>query len=250
MARIVRDHIDHWFEYGLDMDNRTIYLGSASYDMDGGESGVDHLMAEFFIKSIHMLEKASSSAEKPILVIMNNPGGDWYHGMAIFDAIRACKNHVTVKVFGHAMSMGSIILQAADERVMSVNSKFMIHYGYDGAYNHSKIFSKWSDEGKKINYVMENIYLDDMMEKDRIMIESGQENYLETILANIINKQKELEYPTPKKVKYHFSKEPEKRREDVRKILIEMLNFDTILTAQETVDIGLADKILEDKVQE
>ena len=207
MARIVRDHIDHWFDYGLDMDNRTIYLGSASYDDDGGESGVDHLMAEFFIKSIHMLEMASSNKEKPITVIMNNPGGDWYHGMGIFDAIRACKNHVTIKVFGHAMSMGSVILLAADERIMSPNSKFMIHYGTEGGYNHSKIFAKWADEGKRINYHMENIYLDDLMEKDKTMAEAGHRDYMEFILATIINKQQELQYPSPKQVKYNFSKD-------------------------------------------
>ncbi len=250
MAKIIRDYIDHWFDYGLDVDNRTIYLGSASYEEGGGESGVDHLMAEYFIKAIHMLERASSNQDKPIFVIMNNPGGDWYHGMGIFDAIRACKNHVTIKVFGHAMSMGSIILLAADERIMSPNSKFMIHYGYDGCNNHSKIFEKWGDEGKRINYHMENIYLDDMMQKDKIMAEAGQEDYMETVLANIMNKQQELQYPPPKKIKYHFSKDPEKRREDIRKILIQMLNFDTILTAQETVDIGFSDSVLEDKVQE
>ena len=36
--------------------------------------------------------------------------------------------------------------------------EFMIHYGYNGISGHAKTFEKWADEGKRINYEMENIY--------------------------------------------------------------------------------------------
>ena len=185
-----------FFEYGVDIPSRTIYLGSQSMDWEGGETGVDFMMAERFIKSIYLLDQKDGD----INIISNNPGGDWYHGMAIFDAIKGARNKIKMTVFGYAMSMGSVILQAADERVMSPNSSMMIHYGYSGmGANHPKIVEAWSNEDKKLNKVMEQIYLEKM---------------------RVVN--------------------PEFRLEKLRK----MLNFDTFFTADQAIELGLADSVL------
>ena len=238
MAGIIRENIDRWFEVNLDVDNRTLYMGSIHNDIESGESGVDSSMAEYFIKGMHVLD---SKNDKPITIIMNNPGGDWYHGMAIYDSIKHSKSHCTIKVYGHAMSMGSIILQAADHRVMMPNSRFMIHYGYDGRYGHSKIFERWADEGKRVNVQMENIYLDMIMEKEK----NVGINFITKTFEGIMTKVKQFEHPETKEgeIKYTFSKKMEVRREEYRKILRELLNFDTILTPEETVSLGLADEI-------
>ena len=200
MAKIIRDDIDRFFQYGIDISTRTIYMGSHSA-YDDGDSGVDHEMAEAVVKALHILDTQAPNGDKPITIIMNNPGGGEYHGLAIFDAIKACKNHVVVKVFGYAMSMGSIILQAADERIMAPNSRFMIHYGTWGVYDHPKIAYKWAEEGKKFDKWMIDLYLTKIREKHP-------------------------KYP--------------------RKKVDEMCNFDTILNAKETVELGLADEVLED----
>lgn len=244
--KFTHDDVDKFFEYGLDIPNRTVYLGEASYDEDGGGNGVDFLMAERFIKALHILDKAAPAGDKPIIIIANNPGGSWYHGMAMFGAMESCKNHVTIKMYGHAMSMGSIIPQAADERLIDKRCRFMIHYGYDGGNGHSKLFEKWADEGKIVNYEMENIYLDKMLEKDEEMREQGEDFYLETVMSEIINNQNRFQHPQPEKIKFRFSKLPQKRREDARKALRLFLNFDSFLTAEETVKLGLADGIVED----
>lgn len=195
--RVNRDDIDKFHDYGLYLPTRTIYMGSESYSDDGGEGGVDGLMAERFIKNISILNLTN---QEPITIIMNNPGGDWYHGMGIYDAIAGSKCHVTIQVVGMAMSMGAVILQAADERIISPNSKFMIHYGYMGmSDNHAKIFEKWAEESKKGNIDMEQIFMKKILEKN-----------------------------------------PNFKLKKLR----DMLNFDTILTAKETVELGLADKIL------
>lgn len=146
-----------FLEFGLDLNSRTIYLGSQNMDWDGNETGVDYLMAQRFIKSMYIL----GAKDGDINIISNNCGGDWYHGMAIYDAIKSSKNHVRMTVFGYAMSMGSVILQAADERIMSPHSSLMIHYGYSGSTpNHPKIVRSWSNEDMKVNKIMEKIYLD------------------------------------------------------------------------------------------
>lgn len=194
MARINRDDIDKLYDYDLYVPSRTIYMGSTETDMERGESGTDAVMAERVIKALHLLDQK----DEPITIIMNNPGGDWYHGMAIYDAIKGCKSHVTVKVYGMAMSMGSLILQAADERILTPNARFMIHYGYMGFEGHSKTFDKWAEENKKLNGEMEQILLARIRQKN----------------ANYSLKQ-----------------------------LQELLDHDTILNSQETVNLGLADKI-------
>lgn len=246
VKKLTHDDVDKFFEYGLDIPNRTVYLGCASYSEDGDGNGVDFHMAERFIKALHILDNLAPVGDKPITVIANNPGGSWYHGMAIFGAIKSCKNHVTMKMYGYAMSMGSIIPQAADEVLIDKYCRFMIHYGYDGGSGHSKIVQKWADEGKIVDFEMENIYLDKMLEKDEAEKNLGNDNYLETVLANLMDRQRAFEHPPAPKTKYKFSKVPAKRKEDVRVVLRQFLNFDSFLTAEETVAIGLADGVIDD----
>lgn len=201
MSRFAKESIDRFYDYHIHIETRTIYMGSASATEEGEESGTDFAMAENIVKALHILESQAPQGDKPITIIMNNHGGDEVHGMAIYDAIKACQNHVTIKVFGHAMSMGSIILQAADERILSPNSKVMIHYGTAVISDtmHSKIVTKWAKENEKFNTKMEELYLEKIKEK----------------------------HPS-----YTIAK--------VKKLC----DYDTILNAQEAVDLGLADKIL------
>ncbi len=111
MAKLVKESADKWLHNNVDTLNRTIYMGSVRGEM-GDEPGVDAFMAESVIKAMYLLETLNSD---PITILMNNPGGDFFHGLAIYDAIQTAKSHCTIKVFGHAMSMGSVILQAADK---------------------------------------------------------------------------------------------------------------------------------------
>lgn len=237
MANIVRENIDRWFEHNLDVDNRTLYMGSVD-SIDGDESGVDGFMAGYFIKGMHVLESKSKTQE--ITIIMNNPGGDAYHGMAIYDFIRMTLCPCTIKVYGYAMSMGSIILQAADYRVMMPNSRFMMHYGYGShSNNHVRTIENWVNEEKRLCYEIENLYLKMMLEKE----EKEGHGYMSDTLSKIINKQKQFEYPAALKVNYNFSKILNTKKEQIRTILKEMLNFDTILDAEETVALGFADEV-------
>ena len=131
MAKVSKDHADKWYDYNIDLDNRTLWLGSIKKD-DEEESGVDFTLSESIIKGLHLLEKNAPNGDKPIFIIMNNPGGDEIEGLAIYDAIQACKNHVTATVFGKCWSMAGYILQACDWRVMAPNSTFMLHEGSRG----------------------------------------------------------------------------------------------------------------------
>jgi ATP-dependent protease ClpP protease subunit len=190
MAKLNRDDVDKLYEYGIYIPTKTI--------ISVGETDAE--IAANLLKGLHILDNVNQ--DKSITIELNNVGGDEYHGMAVYDTIKACVSHVKIIGKGQIMSMGSIMFQAADERIMAPNAKQMIHYGTPVLADsdaHAKVQYKWTEECKNFSKWMEDMYLEKVREK----------------------------HP-------EFS----------RKRLIKMLDFDTILTARQSVDLGLADKIL------
>ena len=98
---------------------------------------------------------------------MNNPGGDEYHGYAIFDAVKESKAPVHIKVYGYAMSMGSIILQAGDRRILSPNATLMLHCGSWEGNGDARDFESYQKENSRHIKLMEDIYLSRMRERNR-----------------------------------------------------------------------------------
>lgn len=226
-----KDDIDHFMDNDIYLPTRTIYMGSASNSSE--ESGVDHIMAERVMKTLHILDTYDSAAlkgEKPIKIFMNNIGGDLVHGMAIFDTIVNCNNHVTIKTIGHAMSMGSIILQAADWRVMTRNSKIMIHYGEFGFIGHAKTSYQWVEENKKYDKWMEDLFLQKIGSRTITL-----EKYL-----TLIGKKEDIPKGNAKNKKINIDREK----------LEVMLNFDTILDAETALELNLIDAIDKETVSE
>lgn len=125
MARPSKDHVELLHDYGIHIPTRTLVLEGA-VDDDGEETGVTYTMAMKFLKNMHLLEAGSKD---PITVIMNTGGGDVGQGMAIYDRIAESECYITIIVYGYAQSMGSIILQAADARVLAPSAQIMFHLG-------------------------------------------------------------------------------------------------------------------------
>jgi len=112
--------------YDLNPFNREIYLHS-HYSGHDEESGIEYRMATQFIKNLNLLDQ---DAEENILIHLHSPGGDWIHGMAIFDAILVARSSVNILAYGEVSSMSSVLLQAACKRVMMPSCEFMIHRGF------------------------------------------------------------------------------------------------------------------------
>ncbi len=195
-----KDDLYRLFDYDVDLTSRVIYLGTHRTSMDGEESGVDANLSEKTIKAIHTLGSLDLDGSKPINIYLNNVGGNDYHMLAMYDVIKACKSHITITVYGQAFSAASLILQAADTRILSPHSRVMIHLGTAGYYSHPKIVKAWADECTRVINDMEAIYLKRMQDKH-----------------------------------------PDFKLKQLQK----MLDFDTILSAKEAVELGLADEILE-----
>lgn len=122
------DMISDINSYGVDVKNRELFLHSYVANSDE-DPGVDYKMASSFYKNIRLLDNLSND---PILIHMHSVGGNWNDGMTIFDSIMMAKSYITILAYGQAESMSSIILQAADNRVMMPHAYFMCHFGSSG----------------------------------------------------------------------------------------------------------------------
>lgn len=184
--RLVRDDIDKFMDHGIDLSSRTIFLM--------GE--IEEYTVEPAIKALHILDRTAGDITLKLTTI----GGDWYSGMALYDSIILAENPITIIGYGHVMSMGGLVLQAADTRLLSPNATLLVHYGSDWAGGHVKDLERRAMENKRTGVVMEDIFLERIHEKH-----------------------------------------PEYTREQFK----QQFAFDVYLTAQEAVDLGLADSILE-----
>lgn len=155
MGKLTRDDINSFFNFNLNIPAKVLYMGE--YD------GTEHKMAESVLKGLAVLDAVNRN--KKITIYMNNPGGDEYHGLAIFDAIQSCRSTTMIRVFGHAMSMGAWILQAADIRVMSTNATLMIHYGHVDYSGNCKDMKPNAIEAERLCTLMEDHMLERIKEK-------------------------------------------------------------------------------------
>jgi ATP-dependent protease ClpP protease subunit len=64
---------------------------------------------------------------RDVVVNVNSPGGDFFEGLAIYNALRDHPAKVTVKVMGIAASAASVIAMAGDEILIARAGFFMIH---------------------------------------------------------------------------------------------------------------------------
>lgn len=88
-------------------------------------------------------------------ITMNSPGGSVIDGMHLFDALTAFSrrrggtHHITMTVRGYAASMGAILLQAVDRRVIGPESYLLVHEisaGASGKIGELKDDIKWYDK--------------------------------------------------------------------------------------------------------
>ncbi len=81
-------------------------------------------------------EMARRSPGKPITIVLDSPGGsvlDGFHLYGFIKELRRQGHKVTIVAFGMAASMGGVILQAADVRVVDSTTWILIHEVSGGA---------------------------------------------------------------------------------------------------------------------
>ncbi len=221
----LESEISRLYDTDMYIPTRTIFMQSQSSDMDDNESGVDYEMYTKVAKGLHVLDNIN---QEPVTIIGNNSGGYVYHGMAIYSMIKKCNSHVTMKMYGQCQSMGTIILQAADMRIIDEHCLFMIHYGSDNDYSNVKEKVRYRQVIDADMKTTEDIYIEKILEKHE-----GQMEVLDLVLQKICYR-----------MGAEWSRLKEKGLERLlRKNLKSIMTYDAYLTAQEVLDLGLADKI-------
>lgn len=168
---------------------------------------VEDNMANLIVAQMLYLE--SENPDKDINMYINSPGGSVTAGLAIYDTMQYIKCDVRTIVMGQAASMGSFLAQAgtAGKRIVLPESRTMIHRVSSGT------------RGTSGSVHVQNLEFEDAK---RHLDES---NRLNERLTELYVK--------------HNSKG--KQFDE----LFETMKFDTFLSAQQAVDNGFADKVVE-----
>lgn len=195
-------------DYNIDIENREIYLHSY-FNEEQDESGVDYRSAVMFEKNLRYLNLISL---EPILVHMHLPGGDWQDCLGIYDSIKASKSKVIIVASAKVESSSTVLLQAADLRILTSNTNFLVHYGSISVDNEHKAalsMVQWSEK-----------------ESEKMI-----DIFTEKCMNSIISKEKNWKKMMARK---HIVSQLATKR-------------DWILTAEEAVRYGFADGILGSK---
>jgi ATP-dependent protease ClpP protease subunit len=196
-------------DYNIDIENREIYLHSCFSEDDNNEPGVDYRSAITFEKNLRYLNTLSLD---PILVHMHLPGGDWQDCLGIYDNIKNSKSKVGIVAYAKVESSSTVLLQAADLRILSANTNFLIHYG-------------------------------------SISVDNEHKAALSTVQWSERESEKMIDIFTEQCIKSRIAQEKNWKKMIVRKHIITQLatKRDWILTAEEAVYYGFADGILGSK---
>lgn len=112
------------------------------YRMDAGQ----------FVKAVHQI-----SAPR-VAVHINSVGGFVWDAVAIYEALKSHPAHVTAHVDGLAASAASFVLQAADDRIMALGSRAMIHDAGSIAYGPPAELRRAAELGDAISDDIAAIY--------------------------------------------------------------------------------------------
>ena len=170
---------------------------------------VEDNMANSIIAQLLFLE--SEDPDKDILLYINSPGGQVSAGLGIYDTMQFIKCDVSTVVIGQACSMGSFLAQAGakGKRIVLPESRTMIHRVSSGTRGTSG-----------------SVYVQELQ------FEDAQRAFEESKKVNRRLTELYVRHNTAGKNYDEMS---------------ETMKFDTFLTANEAVEWGLADKVVENR---
>lgn len=93
-----------------------------------------------------------------VTVNVNSPGGDFFEGVAIYNALREHKGKVTVRVLGLAASAASVIAMAGDEILMGDGAFLMVHNAWAVAIGNRHDMRDAADRLEPFDAAMANLY--------------------------------------------------------------------------------------------
>jgi ATP-dependent Clp protease, protease subunit len=173
------------------------------------DTDVNEHSASLLVAQLLYLE--SEDPEADILFYINSPGGSVTAGLSIYDTMQFIKPDVSTIVIGQACSMGSFLSQAGakGKRLLLPESRTMVHRVSSGTPGTSG-----------------SVHIQELQFEDtRRTYEESQR----------INKRLTELYVRHNTAGKGYDE------------LYEVMKFDTFLSAQQAVDFGLGDKVIENR---
>lgn len=137
----------------VDVTSRSIYIGRASSTTSGEEIGPESLSR--LLQALILLERKSAS---PITIYLNTEGGCLWNALGMCDIIKASSLSVTMVGVGRVWSCGSILMQAADYRMMTPNSTMLIHGGDMAISGHPLQGKAWVEAERRATHTVAGMY--------------------------------------------------------------------------------------------
>lgn len=132
-----------WFR----IENRAEDTGIYLYDEIGGYG----ITAASFVAELN-------AVEGPLTIYVGSRGGDVFDGMSIYSAIAEREDATTAYVDSLAASIASVIVQAADKRIMSPNAMIMIHAAQGQMYGDATEMRAMADLLDKTSDTIAGVY--------------------------------------------------------------------------------------------
>ena len=170
---------------------------------------VEENLANLVVSQLLFLESEDQDAD--ITMYINSPGGSVTAGLAIYDTMQYIKPDVVTVVMGQAASMGSFLAQAGapGKRLVLPESRTMIHRVSSGTRGTGgSVHVQELEMEDNIRHLRESKRLNERLTELYVRHNTAGKTYDE---------------------------------------MFETMKFDTFLSAQEAVDAGLADKVIESR---
>ena len=97
---------------------------------------------------------------REVTVHINSMGGQVAQGVAIYNALKAHRAHVTTICEGFACSIASVIFMAGDERIMRNASLMMIHEAWMAAGGNARDLRKAAEDLETITELSKRAYME------------------------------------------------------------------------------------------
>lgn len=128
-AKISKDWVEAYFEYGVDINNRKVFL----FD------GVDENSIGYVIKGLYLMESNVTQAQResgkipPIELFIGSFGGSEYEMWALYDVIRTLQSPIHTTAIGKCMSAAPLLVACGEpgHRYATPNCWFMVHQSWD-----------------------------------------------------------------------------------------------------------------------
>jgi len=141
MAKFENEWVEAYFENGVDVANRRVFLDK---DIDADSIG-------FAIKGLYLME--TENKETPVEMFISSYGGSLYDALALYDIMNTISCPIHTFAFGKCMSAAPLLLAAGEPGQRWVAPHLsMMHHDMSSSEEGTKSFLEGSMEHMKVLY--------------------------------------------------------------------------------------------------